>query len=134
MKINAWNIINNPRSTYLVICLYLGTAVIYSLCYYLMLPFFEGAPSLKYNTCEPALSHTTSYLDHFYFSITSQTTVGYGDIIPATMGGKIIAATQVFFGYFYLAFTISLFTCRAIVQSERFKSFLMKQKENPNLH
>lgn len=134
MKINVWNVINNPRSTYLVIFIYLGTALIYSLCYYLLLPLFEGAQSLKHNTCEPALSRTISYLDHFYFSITSQTTVGYGDIIPATTGGKIIAATQVFFGYFYLAFTISLFTCKSIVQSERFKSFFLQHKDNLNLH
>ncbi len=134
MKTNIWNIINNPRSTYYVMVIYLLTAVIFSLIYHFLLVYFEGVPSLKYNTCTPSASYVTDYFGSFYFSITSQTTVGYGDIIPATVGARITSGAQAFFGYFYLAFSIALFTSKAIVRSETFKAFFLQHGKDNFTH
>jgi hypothetical protein len=41
---------------------------------------------------------------------------------------------RVVFGYFYLAFAISFLTCKAIVQSDRFKSFLLEFRNNAEMH
>ncbi|MBP7737930.1 MAG: two pore domain potassium channel family protein [Spirochaetes bacterium] len=134
MKINIWNIINNPRNIYYIIGIYILAAIIFSFIYWFLLPQFEGAPSLKHNACVQSALPVTDYFGSFYFSITSQTTVGYGDIIPATYGARIVSGAQAFFGYFYLAFSISIFTCKALVKSTTFKSFFLEHGKDIVMH
>lgn len=38
------------------------------------------------------------WLDSFYFSVTTLTTVGYGDLAPRTDGGKIFTIIYIFLG------------------------------------
>lgn len=125
MKSSIWNFLDNPKSIYYVILCYISAAVVFSACYLLLLPLFEGTPSLKFSTSDQAPSYVVHFFDFFYFSLTSQATVGYGDIIPATTGGKITAIIQAVFGYFYLAFTIAFFTGRAILRSNKLKLLLL---------
>jgi len=42
--------------------------------------------------------------DCIYFSITTITTVGFGDFYPCSPPGRVIAATEALSGYFLLAF------------------------------
>ena len=37
-------------------------------------------------------------IDSFYFSVSSLTTVGYGDLTPSTQFGKLVAALYILFG------------------------------------
>lgn len=67
------------RLIFLMVVLYISTG---SLFYH----FFEG----------------WHWLDSMYFSVVSLTTVGYGDITPATTEGKV-------FTMFYLIFGIGIF-------------------------
>jgi voltage-gated potassium channel len=39
-----------------------------------------------------------SWLNAYYFSVVSLTTVGYGDIVPHTAAGKIFTTVYVMFG------------------------------------
>lgn len=48
-------------------------------------------------------------IDSIYFSITTITTVGYGDIAPQTDIGKIFTAVYVLLGFGLLLHAISLF-------------------------
>jgi len=45
----------------------------------------------------------------FWWNIVSITTVGYGDVVPRTTPGRIVAAFALFFGIILLAFPIAVF-------------------------
>jgi hypothetical protein len=48
-----------------------------------------------------------SWVDSFYFSAVSLTTVGYGDITPATDKGKLFTVLYLFVGIGIIASTIN---------------------------
>ena len=52
----------------------------------------------------------TGIINAVYFSITTMTTVGYGDIIPLTPLAQIIVATECLTGYLTLAVMIGIIT------------------------
>jgi hypothetical protein len=59
--------------------------------------------SCYYNTCElPDLVSTT------YFLVITITTVGYGDIVPSSLSGRIIAIAVMLTGSFFLAMPLSI--------------------------
>ena len=53
-------------------------------------------------------SQINSMLDAVWWTVTTSTTVGYGDIIPVTQTGKIIAIFYMFFGIGMLAIFLSV--------------------------
>lgn len=112
-----------------VVFIFLLISIIFSLIYFTILPIYDGSQSLRYNIGGSALSPVNSYIDHFYYSITSQTKVGYGDIVPATKSCMIATMIQVTFGYFYLALVIAFFVCKFFVKSDTFKSYFMPDEE-----
>jgi voltage-gated potassium channel len=59
-----------------------------------------------------------SYLDSFYFSAISATTVGYGDFSPKTPAGKLLAVFYIFCGIGLLVALVTRFA-EALVQAER---------------
>jgi hypothetical protein len=50
---------------------------------------------------------------HVYFSFTTMTTVGYGDLSPATRPGRALAVFEMLLGQIYLVTVISLLVSRA---------------------
>lgn len=53
--------------------------------------------------------HVKTYLDAVYFSVATVTTVGFGDIVPHTQGGKLLAMVSMVVGSgFFIAFTAVL--------------------------
>lgn len=59
-----------------------------------------------------------SYLDSFYFSAISVTTVGYGDFAPKTPAGKLLTVFYIFCGIGLLVAFLSRFA-EALIQSSR---------------
>jgi len=53
-------------------------------------------------------SQINSMLDAVWWTVSTSTTVGYGDIIPVTETGKIIAIFYMFFGIGMLAIFLSV--------------------------
>jgi uncharacterized protein YjbI with pentapeptide repeats len=53
-----------------------------------------------------------TWLSPLYFSVVTLTSLGFGDIIPASTGGQILAMAEVLMGYLMLGGLISIFSNR----------------------
>lgn len=115
-------LITHPKGIFYILFFYLFVAFVFSLLYHSLIPSLENSESLRF--VHSKVPYQISYIDCLYFSITSQATVGYGDIIPVTNLSKILVSIQVFFGYFYLCFSISIFTARAVLKSKKMSTIL----------
>ena len=51
-----------------------------------------------------------TWLSSIYYSVVTLTTLGYGDVIPASVGAQIIAMIEVFLGYVMLGGLLSIFS------------------------
>jgi voltage-gated potassium channel Kch len=51
--------------------------------------------------------HST-WLSPIYFSVVTLTTLGYGDVTPASVGGQLVAMAAVVTGYFMLGGLLSI--------------------------
>lgn len=61
-----------------------------------------------------------SYLDAVYFAAATMTTVGYGDITPHTIGGKIFTIVYLFTGVGIALYGISLMASHFVEIREQF--------------
>jgi len=83
----------------------------------------EGLPAQSRNGKEIFSVELVSFWTAVFQSHT-QTTLGYGDIIPISVSGKTCSIIQAAFGNIYLAFLISVFTSRAVLRSKRLQTYL----------
>jgi hypothetical protein len=60
------------------------------------------------NTIKPNGGCTTDFWDLFYYSIITQATVGYGDIVPCGQASRILTICQVSFGTVFSAVGFAL--------------------------
>ncbi len=67
------------------------------------------------------LAYTTVALDYgdyetslspFYFSVVTLTTLGYGDVLPASLGAQIVVLAEVVVGYIMLGGLLSIFATK----------------------
>jgi hypothetical protein len=82
------------------LCLYLLAAMFFAFIYSAMAaigegPFFLGRPS-------------GDVIDYIYFSFTTITTTGYGDISPASDPGRVVAVTEALIGQLYLVTVVAV--------------------------
>jgi len=70
--------------------------------------------ALLYSLGENPIANVTAerYLEHFYFSIETLATVGYGDMHPQTDYGHFIATIEIFTGMCFLAVMTGLIFAR----------------------
>lgn len=69
---------------------------IFRLCLLIILVILLGVWSIS------LFENNLSLRDAFWWSVVTVTTVGYGDLVPATMGGRIVAVCLMFFGIGFL--------------------------------
>ena len=53
---------------------------------------------LLHHTPEPSITHGRPLIDYLYYEIMTFTTVGYGDIVPTTAQGKLLAMCTALLG------------------------------------
>ncbi|GLS18938.1 inward rectifier potassium channel protein [Labrys miyagiensis] len=92
-----------PRFFLSAAVVYLGVAAIFALA------FWWGA-RLGYPPV--ANVQTGGFLDHFYFSVETLATVGYGDMHPQTQYGHILATIEIFLGTMSIAVLTGLVFAR----------------------
>jgi heme/copper-type cytochrome/quinol oxidase subunit 4 len=84
-------------SNYLLIAV--GFAVVYAITSELQsAPFFAGMEPMKFGF----------FPDFMYFSVITQSTVGYGDFAPATGAGRAFASAQALIGQLYLVSVVAV--------------------------
>ena len=57
-------------------------------------------------------SHIKTFLDALWWCIATVTTVGYGDITPVTIVGRVVALIYMFFGIAMISLVLSMITDR----------------------
>ena len=55
-----------------------------------------------------AYHQTPTWFTPFYFSIVTYTTLGFGDVVPASAIGEIIVSTEVILGYVTLGLLLAV--------------------------
>lgn len=120
----------NPASPQYAILFFVAVSVLFSLLYWVLFPLLEGTPSLSYDANRLTSPRSVGFLDCLYFSVTTQTTVGYGDITPISVLGKVSTVIQAAFGYSYLAFLISLFISKAMMKSKGIQTYLRHTEDS----
>lgn len=84
-------------ANYLLIAV--GFAVIYAITSDIeTAPFFAGMKVMKFGY----------FPDFMYFSVVTQSTVGYGDFVPATGAGRAFASVQALMGQLYLVSVVAI--------------------------
>ena len=85
------------------LCIYLLIGAAYANAYQILEVFYPG--SFVYNNA--VATGNISRFDIFYFSFTTLTTVGFGDIIVATPQAKSIVILEQMTGVLYLAVIVA---------------------------
>ncbi len=85
------------------ICVYLMIGLSYAMIYIILEMFFPGAFVHNSVLSQAKILDT----DLYYFSFTTLTTVGFGDIIAASQAAKTIVILESITGIFYLALLVS---------------------------
>lgn len=104
----TWARIEGAIAVYLLIAV--GFATLYATAEILSPNSFQGVRPAKGD------DFGSSFL---YFSLVTQTTVGYGDIVPLHPGARSMATLQSICGQFYIAILVSRLVSLELVDRER---------------
>jgi len=101
-------IVRAPRVDFGVLCAgiatYLMLGLLWSFAYILV---DRLVPSSFVFTVGPVSSHSMNNFNALYFSFTTLSTVGYGDIIPVSGVARMLAMVEAVFGMFYVTLLIA---------------------------
>lgn len=76
---------------------------VFAITYY-CLPSSSSTPHFHYTYHDPSRPQKLTLLDSFYFSLVTQSTVGYGSIVPVSTVAKCIVAAQVMSTLFFVIY------------------------------
>ena len=117
-----WELVGRDSTLYGVALLYIEFIVFFATVYYIVLFFTDGQAisgisSVKYayDPKHVAIYHkwaalrdiSLQLLDCFHFSVVTQTTLGYGDVLPKTFVSKLIVDAQVILGLYLIVIAIA---------------------------
>jgi hypothetical protein len=132
-------IVRAPRVDFEVLCAGIAT--------YLMLGLFWSfayilvdrlVPDSFVFTVGPDSSHSMNNFNALYFSFTTLSTVGYGDIIPVSGVARMLAMVEAVFGMFYvtllIARLVSLYSFKAPVDAVHSEEIANNKGIGPGNH
>lgn len=108
----------NANTIYGAIVVYLLIGMSFSLLYSLIDGLVPG--SFCFNSCE-SLNQQLNVFDFMYYSFTTLTTTGYGDIAAVSLYARAASNIEEVIGVMYVAIIISRFVSIYIVQSSNKK-------------
>merc|ERR1712151_205762 len=86
----------------------MGVFVFASLIWYLERGSFDPNVGCFVRFGERMCSPFQSIPDCFYWAVTTMTTVGYGDMVPTTPGGRSVAVLAMIAGVMVIAMPVSI--------------------------
>jgi hypothetical protein len=92
----AWGLIDYGRSLLRVAAISFGLAGFYGVIYRIFPHILDYKDSAN------------TWFTPYYFSIVTYTTLGFGDVRPATLAGEIIVSSEVILGYTTLGLLLSV--------------------------
>ena len=92
----AWGLIDYGRSLLRVVAISFGLAGFYRVIYRIFPHILDYKDSAN------------TWFTPYYFSIVTYTTLGFGDVRPATLAGEIIVSSEVILGYTTLGLLLSV--------------------------
>ncbi len=81
---------------------------LYTLAIFWGFLIFIGSTALYFFENPSNGGQVTSLFDAFYLAVVTMATVGYGDISPHTVGGRLVAMVLIFAGLSFIAFFTSI--------------------------
>ena len=94
-------------SIFATVAAYLLVGLLFAQLYLCLLAWDPGSFTVPGDAAESANSVLLAEMT--YFSLVTLTTVGYGDVIPATHPARMLAVFQAIVGQFYLAVVVAMF-------------------------
>ena len=98
---------NNTPAIIATIVVYMLIAFAFAQVYVMLI----GSDPESFTLPVPAVERTPHllHLDMVYYSLITQCSVGYGDILPRSDAARMIAVIQAVVGQFYMAVVVAVF-------------------------
>lgn len=77
-------------------------------------------------------SEKWSYVDSFYFSTITLTTIGYGDLVPTQDSTKIFASFYAIFGIGIMLYVLGAVIGKYLFQQEKYFNRIISRLQNIN--
>ena len=101
-------ILRAPRVDFGVLCAGIATYLMLGLLWSFAYILVDGlVPNSFVFTVGPTSSHSMNHFNALYFSFTTLSTVGYGDIVPLSGAARMLAMVEAVFGMFYVTLLIA---------------------------
>jgi len=103
------------------ICIYFLLGIEWSFVYYLaevMIPGSFALSSTIQGTQITANETHNNYPQYIYFSFTTLTTLGYGDITPKTLSSKFLTSLEAIMGQLYVAILVARLVALHLIQNQ----------------
>jgi hypothetical protein len=101
-------IVRAPRVDFEVLCAAIATYLMLGLLWSIAYTLLDRlVPDSFIFTVGPVSSHSMKGFNALYFSFTTLSTVGYGDIVPVSGAARMLAIVEAVFGMFYVTLLIA---------------------------
>src|SRR5260370_32096641 len=101
-------IVRAPRVDFEVLCAGIATYLMLGLFWSFAYILVDGLiPNSFVFTVEADSSNSLNDFNAIYFSFTTLSTVGYGDIVPVSLVARMLAMVEAVFGMFYVTLLIA---------------------------